>query len=269
MLPQTLPFQNKNLQAYSNEKPGLTSIVFLHGNSCSSRLWQKQFDSPLDDNYNLLAYDFMGFGDSDHSDDINDYSITSLKNSVLHFIDQQHLKDYFLVGHSLGGHVIHQLVDQLKGCKGIISMGAPPISVPPDIAAMYLPAAPVGVMFQKDFTDDDLNNVATNFFYAADKEPDFFKADFRKSDGNTRAAIGAILADPAFKDEVVQLTRSPLRKAFFSGKHEESLNNEYYNTFNFPNTWGPKVHLIPDAGHVPQWENPEVVNQLIDEFVRV
>lgn len=264
---QMLSFQNRNLSTYSNNKPGLTPIIFLHGNSCSSRLWEKQFNSSLADKYNLLAFDFMGFGDSEHSDDINDYSITSLKNSVQHFINEHGLKDYFLVGHSLGGHVIHQLADELEGCKGIITIGAPPISVPPDIAAIYLPTAPVGVMFQKDFSDEDLNGVAHNFFHDPNNEPEFFKRDFRKSDGNTRAAIGAILGDHAFKDEVNQLTQSTIPKTFISGEKELSINNAYFHSLNFPNTWGRKVHLIAGSGHVPQWENPDAVNKIIEEFV--
>ena len=210
----------------------------------------------------------MGFGDSDHSDNVDDYSITSLKESVQDFIQQKGLHDYILVGHSLGGHVIHQLCNELEGCKGIISIGAPPISLPPDIGKIYLPTAPVGVMFQKDFTEEDLEQVTSIFFHSTGDAPPFFKEDFRKSDSNTRAAIGATLADQAFRDEVIELNRSPLPKLFISGAEEMSINNAYYDTLDFPGTWKQKVHVVPHASHVPQWENADAVNQLIDDFAQ-
>jgi pimeloyl-ACP methyl ester carboxylesterase len=265
---QSFPFRNRHLSSYFNDNRRPITIIFLHGNSCSSRLWQKQFESTLNDKYQLVAFDFMGFGNSDHSDTMDDYSITALKDSVQYFIKEQGLDNYFIVGHSLGAHVIHQLSNELKGCKGIVSIGAPPISLPPDVTKIYLATAPTDVMFIKDFTEADLDRVTSVFFHSQADTPPFFKEDFRKSDSNTRAAIGATLGDPAFKDEVVELHNSQLRKLFISGKEERSINNEYYSSLNFPNTWRQKVFTIENAGHVPQWENVDAVNQLIDEFAQ-
>jgi pimeloyl-ACP methyl ester carboxylesterase len=168
----------------------------------------------------------------------------------------------------MGAHVIHQLSNELKGCKGIVSIGAPPISLPPDVTKIYLETAPIDVMFIKDFTEADLDRVTSVFFHSQADAPPFFKEDFRKSDSNTRAAVGAALGDPAFKDEVVELDHSQLPKLFISGKEEKSINNDYYSSLDFPNTWRQKVFEIENAGHVPQWENADAVNQLIDEFAQ-
>ncbi len=36
---------------------------------------------------------------------------------------------------------------------------------------------------------------------------------------------------------------------------------------DFPGTWHQKLFAIPDAAHLPYWENAEEVNKLIDDFV--
>lgn len=266
---EKIPFRNRHLQTYSNENTSATPVLFLHGNSSSSKTWEHQFNSRLNDHYYLIAFDFLGFGDSAHSENAaEDYSITALKNSVLAIINQLQLADYFIVGHSLGGHVIAQVIDQLKDCKGMVSIGAPPISLPPDIDAIYLKSAPTNVMFFNDCSDEVLQGVQENFFFTDTRVPDFFKPDFRKADGATREAIGAVLGSAEFHDEVQQLGSSLIPKAFVCGEHEKSIRNEYYESLDLPGVWKNKVHTIPDASHFPHWENPEAFNKLIEAFIR-
>ena len=263
-----VPFRNRSLTAITNNIKGATSILFLHGNSCSSKSWEHQFNSTLGDKYNLIAFEFLGFGDSDRSESpADDYSITALKESVMAVVNHFRLTDYYLVGHSLGGHVIAQTVDQLPGCKGMMSIGAPPISLPPRIDDIYLKTAPTNVMFFKDCTDEDLQVVEDNFFYSADRMPEFFKSDFKKTDGYARESIGAILGSDQFQDEVNVLSKSQVPKAFICGEHERAINNRYYDTLDFPNTWQNKLHEIPNAAHFPQWENPEAFNELVERFI--
>lgn len=262
-------FRNHQLAVYSNHNTSAPALIFLHGNSSSSRTWERQFTSDLNSKYHLIAFDLLGFGYSDHANDpAADYDITSLSASLLAVIDHFNLQEYFLIGHSLGGHLMVQTLDQLPGCKGIISIGAPPISSAAEIGNFYLTTAPTGVMFVNEYSEDALESVAENFFYHRHNEPEFFKEDFRRADGRSREAIGHILASPYFKNEVEVLSRNKTPKAFVTGRGERSINNEYYHTLDFPGTWQQKIFPIEDSAHLPQWENAEEVNKLIDDFVR-
>jgi pimeloyl-ACP methyl ester carboxylesterase len=122
-------------------------------------------------------------------------------------------------------------------------------------------------MFFKDCTDEDLQGVEDNFFYSAERMPEFFKSDFKKTDGYARESIGAILGSDQFQDEVSVLSKSQIAKAFICGEHERAINNRYYDTLDFPNTWQNKLHEIPNASHFPQWENPEAFNELVERFI--
>ena len=269
MKTETIPYRGQYLSVIENGLYGATPILFLHGNSGSIQSWEKQFNSFLNDKYHLIAYDFLGFGASSRSDQPQvDYDINSLTNSVIAVIEHFQLEEYFIVGHSLGGHVIVQSLDRLSGCKGMISIGAPPISSAQDIGKFYLPTAPTGIMFASAFTDEALQGVEDNFFYSPENKASFFKKDFLNTDGKAREAIGGILASAAFKNEVDVLSSNPVPKAFVNGLGERSINNEYYHSLDFPRTWKLHNNVIENSSHMPHWENPDAVNALIDEFVQ-
>lgn len=78
-------------------------LVFLHGFSLDSRIWNPQFDF-FSKRYQVLRYDLRGFGKSDLPID-QDYShIFDLKA----ILDTLHLSKICLVGLSLGGSIATQ-----------------------------------------------------------------------------------------------------------------------------------------------------------------
>lgn len=269
MKTETIPYRGQHLSITENGLHGSTPILFLHGNSASTQTWEKQFNSFLNDKYHLIAFDFLGFGGSSRSEQPQqDYDINSLTGSVIAVIQHFQLENYFIVGHSLGGHIIVQALDRLHGCKGMISIGAPPISSALDIGKFYLPSAPTDIMFASAFTDESLQGVEDKFYYSPENKASFFKKDFYNTDGKAREAIGGILASNDFKNEVDVLSSNPIPKAFVNGEGELSINNAYYDSLNFPKTWKQRNNIIEHSAHMPHWENPDAVNLLIDEFVQ-
>ena len=53
----------QRIAAYESAGTG-RPIVLIHGNSASSRVWQKQLEGPLGRKYRLIAIDLPGHGDS-------------------------------------------------------------------------------------------------------------------------------------------------------------------------------------------------------------
>lgn len=53
----------QSIAAYESAGTG-RPIVLIHGNSASSRVWQKQLEGPLGAKYRLIAIDLPGHGDS-------------------------------------------------------------------------------------------------------------------------------------------------------------------------------------------------------------
>jgi len=65
--------------------------------------------------------------------------------------------------------------------------------------------------------------------------------------------------------EIIHKMKKPI--AVFQGKEDQLLKHTYYELLDIPTLWQQKVHLIEDAGHCPQIENPEKLNELLVYFL--
>jgi pimeloyl-ACP methyl ester carboxylesterase len=101
---------------------GDPALVFLHYYGGSSRTW-KYVTAPLSRSYRTIAIDHRGWGESDSP--VEGYSLTDHANDAAGVIDALHLRQYVLVGHSMGGKVAQLLASrQPKGLVGLILVGS-------------------------------------------------------------------------------------------------------------------------------------------------
>lgn len=118
---------------------GALGLVFLHYWGGSSRTWIPVIEH-LSSDHRCIAIDFRGWGKS--TKDAKDYSLGTLATDVMGIIDKSGLKEFFLLGHSMGGKVA-QLVAarQPEGLRGLILYApAPPtpMTVPEDERRGYV-----------------------------------------------------------------------------------------------------------------------------------
>lgn len=258
-----LSFRKSSLTYYTSGNAG-TPLLFLHGNSMSSKIWQKQFESFLSEKYALIALDLPGHGKSGH---LAEYGLAVFSEAVLVLAAHLQLKDYIITGNSLGGDIILQCVTQLKACKGIILIDTPPVSKPPAMDKALLPNPAIGMLFAREYDKSNLNSLAEAMFYDLKNIPDFIVPDFEKADGYIRQSLAEAVGAGNYTDEVESLKNCKIPVAIFSGAKEKMVNNAYFKSLDVPMLWRNKTHLIPDAAHCPQWENAYEFNLLVDDFI--
>lgn len=87
-------------------KVGSPPILLIHGWSQNHRCWQKQFDSPLTDEFRIIAPDLRGHGMSDAPLGAEHYTDARLwADDIAAIIRQLRLDRPVLVGWSYGGYV--------------------------------------------------------------------------------------------------------------------------------------------------------------------
>jgi len=98
----------------TGEGPG--TILFVHGNSCSSDFWDPQLnDRDLQKDFSMIAIDLPGHGSSSRSPD---YSLKFLSDTLVLIIQKLSLDSYILSGLSYGTALIAETAPKLKNCKG-------------------------------------------------------------------------------------------------------------------------------------------------------
>ena len=102
---------------------------------------------------------------------------------------------------------------------------------------------------------------------ARQRDPPFFPNDILRTDGRAREALGISIGEGRYADEakIVANLKKPL--AMVHGEGEQVANLSYLRGIKMPTLWRGAIQIIPDAGHTPQWEQPEQFNRLLMECV--
>lgn len=101
------------------------TLVFIHGLGCDSAYWEQYFNYFYKD-YALLFVDLRGHGKSGRPQNKEEYKMEKFSEDIIQLLSALKLKEYFLIGHSLGGVVITEVAkDNLPGLKGIVLISTP------------------------------------------------------------------------------------------------------------------------------------------------
>lgn len=249
------------------ESPGTgRPILLVHGNSSSSRIWQKQLQGPLGGKYRLIAIDLPGHGASSAPPDpAQDYSGPGYSACIAAVARQLELKDAMVVGWSLGGHAVLNAAASLPMAAGLVIFGTPPLGKGPDGFSGFKGLS--ATAFTPAPGDAEIEAWITSAFapgYAP--IPAFVAADFRNTDGAARGHLGASAQQGRFADEVEIVRNLEIPLAILHGEQEQIVDLAYLQRLAAPTLWRRQVQVIPGAGHAAQWEQAEAFDKLLDEF---
>jgi pimeloyl-ACP methyl ester carboxylesterase len=96
-------------------------VVFVHGFQASGRIWQLVQEALPGDRYHSIAVDNRGAGQTDAPPEESDFGVGVFASDVYELVTQLGLRDFTLVGHSLGGATVAQFaVDHAGLLKGLV-----------------------------------------------------------------------------------------------------------------------------------------------------
>jgi pimeloyl-ACP methyl ester carboxylesterase len=245
--------------AYAQQgRVALPPLVMLHGWAASHKFWKYSF-SAFSPRWRVIAPDLVGFGLSEKPK--RDYTLEGLTAWFGRFLDAMKLDRITLVAHSMGGTIallyaiqhperIERLVVSNPVIVGSTAFsGRTKLCMAPGIRRLLFALANVGWIRRwvaKDFTligqlDDDLSLDVTKGTYASmfDSLLSTRKADLR---GQLPSLSVPTLSIGTEKDMLVAPDQYDLVPA-------------------------QKKVCIPDTGHIPMIERPEVFNRILNDFL--
>ena len=248
--------------------PG-AAVLLIHGNSACKEIFARQFDSRLTTRFRLIAIDLPGHGaSSDAIDPERTYNIPGYADVALEILRALQIGHLAVFGWSLGGHVGIELLarnDADMEIAGLVITGTPPIGHnAADSAAGFLPSPHMNLTGEAHFSDAEIEDYARS---SAGTDAPFLAAAVRRTDGRARRLMIAAAAAGRGADQrhVVMTNATPI--AVITGADEPFVSSAYLTTFPYHNLWDRRVFLIPDTGHAPFWERPELFNPLLERFL--
>ena len=256
-----------NLSYFESSAVG-RPIVLIHGNSNSSKVWQKQFASPLAKKYRLIALDLPGHGESEWDkaavDDSSVYTLPYMVSSIMTFMKTLKLDRPILIGHSLGGHLVHFL-SAYSETSGILTFGAPPLEKASDMAIAFKPVPELGLMFKGELSDGEVETISKLLFFPGEI-PEYSIKMIKKSDPQFRANFGLSLAAGLDSREVILLNKLKAPKALLIGAQDSFVNSQYLRELKLINLFKNEVLLFENSGHYPMIDEAERFNDLLNDF---
>lgn len=263
MKEQTLIYQGRKINYYLQGDVSKKTIVFIHGNSLSSKTFSEQFNGIKD--ITLLAIDLPGHGMSEQPEDPEKtYSILGYIDVVKFVIAELKIRNYILVGHSLGGHIVLEASTELSGLKGLILFGTPPIGIPPEMDKAFLPNAAIAFLFQEQLTETEIELLSDALTDNSNKEK--LKNEIRISNGKARSFLAASIPKGSFKNEIKIIENLNVPIAILHGEADSLISKKYIDELSIPTLWKKETQLIKNARHCPQVEQAGAFNTIISDF---
>jgi len=264
-------FDNQHRSGDSSDS-GDVQWVFVHGYTCDHSDWQSQIDG-LGHSARVVAVDLNGHGKSPQRAEA---SIVTMGSDVAALIHHLKLPRAVLVGHSMGCRVVLEamancrdrlagmvLVDGSRAADSEASLQA----VTDAVSAQSYEDSAMGLfrhMFSPKTPDSVSERVVTRCLA---KDPEWFKAlriSMAQWDARHLDPVSATIDRPI---AIVQTTRmEPDGRRVLLQANEATAYTDYFSArFNDSRS---RVAIIPDTNHFPQFEEPALLNAMLEDFGR-
>lgn len=243
-----------------NEAKSEKTLLFIHGNSHSSRTFRRQFRSKNFSNYRMLAIDLPGHGSSDQ---LEEYSVMKFAEVLRDFCEELQLHKLILIGHSLGGHVALQALREINP-DGILIFGTPPLSLPLDMLG-FKANQDLQLIFQSDLTHEQIEQIIKNFYTKTELDTIDID-DFKRTHKEFRPEMFKSLTDQTFKDEREILKQYRGACAIVHGINDKLIDiSPLESKIELNNLWQGRVIEL-NSSHNLHIESSDEFNHIVKIF---
>lgn len=250
------------------------TMLLLHGISCSLDFFE-QATPFLSRSFRVLALDLLGFGESDKPK-LAPYSLEFYAVLIKEFMEKthnKHSKEFFAVGHSMGGKYLlaTELLYPGSFNKLVLSNTDGFIDVPGWIRGISLPG--VKQVLKGIFTSE---KVASKAFKTAFHFPERVdRASYEKNlliSRNKEAMETVMTLNRNFRR--LDLSRTGLRKQLHRlnmpvlilwGDHDQYISPGIAPVVQ-KEIRGSELYIFKNCGHAPMLEYPELFSRIVTRF---
>lgn len=255
--------------AYFEKNPTADKIIFfIHGNSSSSRMWEKQLSSDLYKDYRLIAFDLPGHGKSSASKNPEvDYSPTGTAEILSQAVKiLAGAKPFIFVGFSYGSNLVTEILEYQVIPLGIVLVGSCVIGINHSLEKVFVPTIEPSIFF---YNEPD-KRVVAKFLKQAIHPVDIAAIenlieDYLNVSAEFKSALFKTAAQGKISDEILALQKLNIPACLIFGRDDNLVNIDYLDDKPFP-LWRNQIYKLPQAGHWVNIDNPLAVNQLIFDY---
>lgn len=246
-------------------------LLLLHGFTGAKEDFTPWLDALADRGFHAVAPDHRGHGDSDKPDDEAAYSLDLFAADALALADVLGFGRFHLIGHSMGGMVAQHLVlaaPQRVESLVLMDTGHGTVDMDPELASWGLELVRAeGMEALADVLiamEGPLDTAAYQRLIAANPDHKAYsERKLRASSGAMYAAMGSeLIAEHDRLDAVATFAMPTL--VVVGDEDELFIGPSERLAAAIPSA---ELHVVPQAGHSPQFENPPAWEKAVFGFL--
>ncbi|MEU8678768.1 alpha/beta hydrolase [Streptomyces sp. NPDC048560] len=236
-------------------------VLVLHDWFGTSAGWGSFLDYLDGDTFSYAFLDYRGYGD--RKDVTGAYTLAEIADDALALADELGWENFSLVGHSMGGKAVQQVLAQaphrVRKLVGLAPVPAGAYPLDADGEALFFGAA---LDRDKRLAIVDLvtGQRASRAWVALMVD--------RSIEHSTREAFGGYVQDWVTADLAHRISGSPVPVKVIVGEHDLALTAEVMRgtwLAHYPNA---ELEEIANSGHYPMHETPVALATSLEAFLR-
>ena len=240
---------------------GPRKVICLHGWFGSASGWGPFVDVLDTEAFSYAFIDCRGYGDSQALR--GDYSVAEIAADTLALADQLGWQRFSLIGHSMGGMAIQQvLVESPARVEKLVALTPVPANGYPfdDAGFAFFAGAASSAEVRRHIIDKTTGNRLTGVWLDQIVRHSF--------DNSTREAFAAYLTSWAKSDFSSRVKGNPVHIKVIIGEHDPAINEALVGDTYL--AWFPNVELeiMANAGHYPMYETPVALATSVEQFLK-
>jgi 3-oxoadipate enol-lactonase len=244
--------------------PGGAPILFVHGFPFNLETWEPQMRA-LPNHFRAIAYDIRGHGQSDVGD--GQYSLEFFVDDLMGLLDHLVIKTTVLCGLSMGGYIALRAVERYpERFHGLVlcdTKSEADTSEGRVKRAASLKAVKTAGVDQ--FAEGFVKGVFAETTFR--ENPDIVEKVKTIIKANSPIGIGGtILALASRTDTTSVLAKLKVPTLILCGEHD-ALTTPGDARFMHDRIKDSVMHLVPNAGHLSNMENPSFFNEKLISFL--
>lgn len=252
--------------------PNGQPVVLVHGFSVPSFIFDPTFEFLSKQGFRVLRYDLLGRGFSDRP--VAQYNAELFVDQLWELLEVLDFKNICLVGLSMGGPVTASFIDRHPRVVSkyilIDPAGARPVSISPMLKAVRMPG--VGELVLGLFGSGNMVKSIASDFFSPELVAQFqekYKTQMRYQ-GFKRAILSTMrngMLD-SFIDTYRRVGTLKKPTLIFWGRQDKTTPFEH-STDILDAMPHAEFHALDHCGHIPHYERPGEVNEILLEFLRL
>jgi pimeloyl-ACP methyl ester carboxylesterase len=242
------------------------ALLFVHGNSSSMHTFERQVSAF--GHLALLGFDLPGHGASGNAGTVELYSLRFYADVLKHMISTVRSKRVLLVGWSLGGHVVLEVLSELTITASAVLVGTPPLRSIADMSAAFLPSPALALIQKGEISAEEAETWAMSCTCLGPQYPQWLKSDFERTDPAARIGLINSLGSGAFKNEWEQISVAKIPVTLVFGAEDRFVNKSFLVGPLLQNLWGKRIETLSTAGHMAHWDSDRAFNDIIADRIQ-